>query len=116
MFYSIIKKNFFSNIILNAFHLKQKRKINNFLNVSFQKNNKEIIRPRRVLFNVPGSDERKITKSTQLNLDCVVLDLEDGVAINQKENARIIIKKSLKNLSFGRAGYLKNFFFFKKIL
>jgi len=60
-------------------------------------------RLRRVLFNVPGSDLRKIQKATQLNLDCVVLDLEDGVAINQKEAARSLIQTSLKDSSFGRA-------------
>ncbi len=53
-----------------------------------------------------GSDERKIEKATQLNLDCVVLDLEDGVAINQKENARKLILQSLKTKKFGRAGIL----------
>lgn len=42
-------------------------------------------RVRRVLFNVPGSDEKKIMKATTLDLDCVVLDLEDGVAPNKKE-------------------------------
>lgn len=52
---------------------------------------------RRVLFNVPGSDERKIQKSLTLNLDCVVLDLEDGVAFNQKENARelVVVRKKM---------------------
>ncbi len=41
-----------------------------------------------------------------MNLDCVVLDLEDGVAINQKENARKLILQSLKTKKFGRAGIL----------
>jgi len=63
-------------------------------------------RLRRVLFNVPGSDERKIQKATQLNLDCVVLDLEDGVAINQKEAARTLVKQSLQKHNFGRAELL----------
>jgi citrate lyase subunit beta-like protein len=33
---------------------------------------------------VPGNDERKIKKVTSLDVDCVVLDCEDGVAMNQK--------------------------------
>lgn len=61
------------------------------------------IQLRRVLFNVPGSDQKKILKATQLNLDTVVLDLEDGVAINQKKNAREIVVKMVKNEKFGRA-------------
>ena len=33
---------------------------------------------------VPGSDERKIKKIPNLNADCIVLDLEDGVAVSKK--------------------------------
>ena len=33
---------------------------------------------------VPGMDERKITKLANLSVDTAVLDLEDGVAVNQK--------------------------------
>lgn len=58
---------------------------------------------RRVLFNVPGSDQRKLQKATGLPLDCVVLDLEDGVAINQKEAARTTVLEALRTMQFGRA-------------
>ena len=64
---------------------------------------------RRVLFNVPG-EQKKLSKATQLNLDTVVLDLEDGVALNHKKEARGLIVKALlaKNerngSQFGRAG------------
>jgi len=57
-------------------------------------------RLRRVLFNVPGSDLRKIKKAVTLNLDCIVLDLEDGVAQNQKEVARKTIVDSFKTETF----------------
>ena len=40
--------------------------------------------PRRDLTYVPGNDERKLLKVPSLNADCVVLDCEDGVAINRK--------------------------------
>ena len=54
-------------------------------------------RRRRVLFNVPGSDERKVEKATKemKRLDCVVLDLEDGVAPNRKEEARKLVRDTL---------------------
>lgn len=40
--------------------------------------------PRRSVLYVPGNDERKIKKVTSLDVDCVVLDCEDGVAMNRK--------------------------------
>ena len=33
---------------------------------------------------VPGNDEGKIKKIPSLNVDCVILDCEDGVALNRK--------------------------------
>ena len=33
---------------------------------------------------VPGNDERKLKKIPMLDLDCVVMDCEDGVALNRK--------------------------------
>lgn len=40
--------------------------------------------PRRAVLYVPGNDERKIRKLASLNVDCAVLDCEDGVALNKK--------------------------------
>lgn len=40
--------------------------------------------PRRSVLYVPGNDERKISKVASLDVDCVVLDCEDGVAANRK--------------------------------
>ena len=40
--------------------------------------------PRRAVMYVPASDERKTKKASTLNIDTIVLDLEDGVAVNQK--------------------------------
>jgi citrate lyase subunit beta-like protein len=60
-------------------------------------------KPRRVLFNVPGSDEKKIKKALTLDADCLVLDFEDGVALNQKEKARSLVCHYLSKESFGRA-------------
>lgn len=40
--------------------------------------------PRRAVLYVPGNDERKLQKLTSLDVDCAVLDCEDGVALNKK--------------------------------
>lgn len=44
--------------------------------------------PRRAVMYVPGSDERKVAKATGLSVDCLVYDIEDGVAVSQKDKAR----------------------------
>ena len=41
-------------------------------------------RPRRAVLYVPGNDERKLLKIPFLNVDCAVMDCEDGVALNRK--------------------------------
>ncbi|XP_060522202.1 citramalyl-CoA lyase, mitochondrial-like [Cylas formicarius] len=48
--------------------------------------------PRRALMYVPGDDLKKINKSVTLDVDCVTLDCEDGVAVNKKEQAREAIR------------------------
>lgn len=48
--------------------------------------------PRRAVMYVPGNDQKKIQKATSLDLDCAVLDCEDGVAANKK--VRILLIKS----------------------
>jgi len=59
---------------------------------------------RRVLFNVPGSDTRKLEKAKTLDIDSVVLDFEDGVAFNEKQRARELIPKYLSDINmFGRS-------------
>ena len=40
--------------------------------------------PRRACLYVPGNDEKKLKKIETLDSDCVILDCEDGVAINKK--------------------------------
>jgi len=39
---------------------------------------------RRAALYVPGNDEGKVKKIPSLNVDCVILDCEDGVALNRK--------------------------------
>ena len=49
----------------------------------------------RSLLFVPGYDERKIMKSTMLNADIVILDLEDSVPQGMKEKARNVISSAV---------------------
>jgi citrate lyase beta subunit len=58
---------------------------------------------RRAFLFVPGDSRRKIEKALTLGADCVCLDMEDGVALNQKQAARESILDALKTLDFGRS-------------
>jgi citrate lyase subunit beta-like protein len=58
---------------------------------------------RRALLYVPGDSRRKIEKAATLGADSVCLDLEDGVALNQKQAARAISVAALKELDLGRS-------------
>eukprot|EP00980_Cylindrotheca_fusiformis_P009973 scaffold2206_cov95-Cylindrotheca_fusiformis.AAC.3 len=63
-------------------------------------------RPRRALFSCPGADPRKIHKAKGLGADAIVLDLEDGVAWDQKDTARTLVQETLldnNNQDFGRS-------------
>ena len=48
---------------------------------------------------IPGSDDRKLTKIPTLGCDCAVMDMEDGVAQNRKQEARLNIVKALSAVS-----------------
>lgn len=52
---------------------------------------------------MPGDDLRKIRKATTLDVDCVCMDMEDGVALNRKAEARQTIAEALQTLDFGRS-------------
>jgi len=59
------------------------------------------MRPRRALLFLPGDSERKIAKAATLEVDAVVLDLEDGVAMGRKEDARRQVCQALQTVDFG---------------
>ena len=59
-------------------------------------------RVRRALLFMPGDDRRKIEKGAGLDVDTVIMDLEDGVALNNKENARKVTREALHDIEFGR--------------
>jgi citrate lyase beta subunit len=52
---------------------------------------------------MPGDDRRKIEKAATLGVDCVCMDMEDGVAISHKTEARAVIAQAMKDLDFGNA-------------
>jgi len=52
---------------------------------------------------MPGDDRRKIEKATTLGVDCICMDMEDGVAITRKVEARAVIAQAMKELDFGSA-------------
>jgi citrate lyase beta subunit len=61
------------------------------------------MRARRALLYMPGDDIHKIRKAATLGVDCICMDMEDGVALNRKAQARATIAEALHNLDFGRA-------------
>ena len=61
------------------------------------------MRARRALLYMPGDDLHKIQKATTLGVDCICMDIEDGVALNRKAEARATIAEALRTLDFGRS-------------
>lgn len=58
---------------------------------------------RRALLYMPGDDRRKIEKATTLGVDCICMDMEDGVAVSRKAEARQVIARAVRELDFGRS-------------
>lgn len=50
--------------------------------------------PRRALMYVPGDDIKKVNKAFSLDVDCIALDCEDGVAMNRKVPLSAIFSES----------------------
>jgi citrate lyase beta subunit len=61
------------------------------------------MKSRRALLYVPGDDRHKIEKALTLGVDCICLDMEDGVAASRKAEARRTVAAALHELDFGRA-------------
>jgi citrate lyase subunit beta/citryl-CoA lyase len=59
------------------------------------------IRPRRSVLYMPGSNARAIEKARTLPVDGVILDLEDAVAPEAKEQARAQVADAVKAGGFG---------------
>lgn len=61
------------------------------------------MRIRRALLFMPGDDRRKIEKGAGLGADAIIMDLEDGVALNHKAAARQSVLAALREVNFGRS-------------
>jgi len=61
------------------------------------------MRARRALLYMPGDDRHKIEKALTLGVDCICMDMEDGVALNRKAEARAVIARALQELDFGQS-------------
>src|SRR5512136_298463 len=61
------------------------------------------MRARRALLCMPGDDMHKIQKAITLGVDTICMDIEDGVALNRKAEARTTILEALRSLDFGRS-------------
>jgi citrate lyase beta subunit len=51
---------------------------------------------------MPGDDRHKIEKGVALGVDSIIMDLEDGVALNRKAEARATIAAALQTIDFGQ--------------
>jgi len=60
------------------------------------------IRPRRSVLYMPGSNARALEKARGLPADALILDLEDAVAPDAKELARVQVCDAVKAKGFGK--------------
>jgi citrate lyase subunit beta/citryl-CoA lyase len=60
-----------------------------------------MLRPRRSLLYMPGSNPRALEKARSLPADGLIFDLEDAVAPQAKENARTIVAAALAEGGYG---------------
>lgn len=59
------------------------------------------IRPRRSALYMPGINLRALEKAKTLSTDCIIFDLEDSVAPDEKETARGQVMSALKAGGYG---------------
>ena len=60
------------------------------------------LRPERCLLSVPATTERFFPKAAAGNADTIMLDLEDAVAAEHKEEARRRAIAALNEMDWGR--------------
>ncbi|WP_166417037.1 HpcH/HpaI aldolase/citrate lyase family protein [Cochlodiniinecator piscidefendens] len=58
-------------------------------------------RPFRSVLYIPASKERALEKAKALPVDAIIFDLEDAVAVEEKENARNLLSATLLCGSYG---------------
>ncbi len=60
-----------------------------------------IVRPRRSVLYMPGANTRALEKAKNLSADALILDLEDAVAPDAKDQARIQVTDAVKAGGYG---------------
>ncbi|NHJ85770.1 MAG: CoA ester lyase [Asgard group archaeon] len=60
----------------------------------------DVTRIRRSRLYIPGNNPAMIRNAPLFGADQVIFDLEDGVAVNQKDSARILVRNALKEIDF----------------
>ena len=58
-------------------------------------------RPRRSVLFMPGSNARALEKARDLPADALIFDLEDAVAPDEKEKARLQVRDTLRHGGYG---------------
>lgn len=58
-------------------------------------------RPTRSVLYIPGSKPRALDKAKTLPVDAIIFDLEDAVAVEEKENARQLLAETLSAGGYG---------------
>ena len=69
--------------------------------MSFAIENYGILRPRRSLLFMPGSNKRALDKARKLPADVLIFDLEDAVSPEEKVMAREQVAEALKSRAYG---------------
>ena len=59
-------------------------------------------RPRRSLLYIPGNNPGMIQSCSIYGADGVLLDLEDSIALTEKDAARTLVRHALETLDFGK--------------
>ena len=60
---------------------------------------------RRMLF-CPASDPKMLVNAPIYGPDCIIFDLEDAVAYNEKDSARDLLCEALKTIDYGKCEVL----------
>ncbi len=60
-----------------------------------------VVRPRRSILYMPGSNARALEKAQTLAADAFIFDLEDAVAPDAKDSARSMVAEALRTRSYG---------------
>jgi citrate lyase subunit beta/citryl-CoA lyase len=67
-----------------------------------EKKGGEMDRLRRTMLFVPGGNEKLLSKAIGLDVDALILDLEDSVAVLKKASAREAVTEMLRSVDFGK--------------